>query len=66
MPLFWLTIVTGLILLIGIILWIYSTKMDQEKDRTLMVLYYGIAMTIFGLFAFMISGAILGLKLNEK
>jgi hypothetical protein len=66
MPSFWSTIFTGLILLIGIILWIYSTKMDQEKDRTLMVIYYGTTMTIFGLIAFMISGTILALKLNEK
>uniref|UniRef100_A0A6C0BE06 Uncharacterized protein n=1 Tax=viral metagenome TaxID=1070528 RepID=A0A6C0BE06_9ZZZZ len=66
MPSFWSTIFTGLILLIGIILWIYGTKMDQEKDITLMVLYSGMTMTIFGLIAFMISGSILGLKLNEK
>ena len=63
MPLFWLTIVTGLIFLVGLVLVVIGYNIDLRIPNATNMMYkligYGATITIFGLLAFMISGTIL-------
>ena len=63
MPLFWLTIVTGLIFLVGLVLVVIGCNIDSRIPNAKNMMYkligYGATITIFGLLAFTISGTIL-------
>jgi hypothetical protein len=65
MPLFWLTIVIGLIFIYDIVFWIIScwTYVDCGF-RSLLFLDYGIKILIYIGFAFFISVALLASKLS--
>jgi hypothetical protein len=65
MPLFWLTIVIGLIFIYDIVCWIIRCRMyDFCGFQSLFFLDYGIKISIYIGFAFFISVALLASKLS--